>query len=175
MTSKTFTIKKENETVEDVTIFFNISNTTQENINYDIEGVYTKNNKKAVVNFDGEKGSVVIPNEETSVDLKILPKNNIIINKDEKITLTITKEVIGTTQKDNMDSTLEDEITDLIITDNNNVSSQVAKNNEVVISANESVSQVVSAANVNNVNDISKENLDSNIKQDLRKDTIYSA
>ena len=74
-----------------------------------------------------------------------------------------------------MDSTLEDEMTDLIITDNNNVSSQVAKNNEVVISANESVSQVVSAANVNNVNDISKENLDSNIKQDLRKDTIYSA
>ena len=72
-----------------------------------------------------------------------------------------------------MDSTLEDEITDLIITDNNNVSSQVAKNNEVVISANESVSQVVSAANVNNVNDISKENLDSNIKNSNNPEDLY--
>jgi hypothetical protein len=72
-TPGTFTIDRGADTAGDITVFFTISGNAQQNIDYDIQGVRTVENTVPTVTFDGGKGSVVIPDGQTSVDIKITP------------------------------------------------------------------------------------------------------
>ena len=90
-----FIIDREADTAGDITVFFTISGTAQQNIDYDIQGVRTVENTVPTVTFDGKKGSVVIPDGQTSVDIKIVPRDDIVSDGGETVTLTLTEEPTG--------------------------------------------------------------------------------
>ncbi|MDE5083420.1 MAG: FG-GAP-like repeat-containing protein, partial [Trichodesmium sp. St18_bin1] len=148
-TPGTFTIDRGADTAGDITVFFTISGNAQQNIDYDIQGVRTLENTFPTVTFDGEKGSVVIPNGQTSVDIKITPRDDVVADAGETVTLTLTEEPTGAPEQYDVSSTPGDKTATLTITDNTNPSSKVVGANEIIISNTADGANTVFAADVN--------------------------
>ena len=151
--SAIFTISRDN-TSDNITVFFDISGTAQQNIDYDIQGVRTLENTVPTVTFDGEKGSVVIPKGQTSVDIKITPRDDVVADAGETVTLTLTEEPTGAPDQYDVSLTPGDETATLTITDNTNPSSKVVGANEIIISNNADGANAVFAADVDGDGDV---------------------
>ncbi|MDT9341471.1 FG-GAP-like repeat-containing protein [Trichodesmium erythraeum 21-75] len=146
-TPGTFTIDRGRDAAGDVTVFFTISGTAQQNIDYDIPGVPT-------VTFDGEKGRVVIPDGQTRVDIKIVPRDDVVTDAGETVTLTLTEEPTGATQEYDVSSTPGDGTATLTITDTSSPSSKVVGASESIVSANANNAVSVFAADVDGDGDV---------------------
>ncbi|MDE5115918.1 MAG: DUF4347 domain-containing protein, partial [Trichodesmium sp. St2_bin2_1] len=131
-----FTIDRGAETTGDITVFFTISGNAQQNIDYDIQEVHTIDGTVPTVTLNGKEGTVVIPDGQTSVDIKIVPRDDIVTDGGETVTLTLTEEPTGVPQQYDVSSTPGDETATLTITDNTNPTSKVVGANEIIISTN---------------------------------------
>ena len=154
VTPGTFTIDRGVDTAGDITVFFTISGNAKQNIDYDIQGVRTVENTVPTVTFDGVKGSVVIPDGQTSVDIKITPREDVVADAGETVTLTLAKEPTGAPQQYEVSSTPGDETATLTRTDNANPTSRVVGVNEIIISTNAKGARSVFAADVDGDGDV---------------------
>ncbi|MDE5099709.1 MAG: DUF4347 domain-containing protein, partial [Trichodesmium sp. St16_bin4-tuft] len=149
-----FTIDRGEDTGGDLIVFFTISGTAQQNIDYDIQGVRTLENTVPTVTFNGGKGSVVIPDGQARVDMKIVPREDIVTDGEETVTLTLTEAPTGAAQQYDVSSTPGDETATLTITDNTNPPSKKVGVNEIVISDNANGAYSVFAADVDGDGDM---------------------
>ncbi|NEQ38838.1 MAG: VCBS repeat-containing protein, partial [Okeania sp. SIO3I5] len=148
-----FTVSRD-DTLGNITVFFTISGTATQNIDYDIRGVRTVENTVPTVTFDGEKGSVVIPAGQTSVDLEIVPRDDTVVDGGETVTLTLTDEPTGAPEQYDVTATPGNETATLTITDNPDATSKAVGANEIVISTNADAAYSVFAADVDGDGDM---------------------
>ncbi|MDT9341472.1 VCBS repeat-containing protein, partial [Trichodesmium erythraeum 21-75] len=153
-TPGTFTIDRNGNRTGDLTVFFTISGTAQQNIDYDIQGARTLDNTVATVTFDGQKGSIVIPDGQTRADIRIVPRNDLVADAGETVTLTLTEAPTGVPQQYELSSTAGDETATLTIRDNTNPGTKVLGENENIISTNADGASSVFAADVDRDGDL---------------------
>ncbi len=94
-TAATFTIDRGADTNGDITVFFDITGTAEYNIDYILEGVRTIDDvPPPVVTFNRttNKGSVVIPDGQTSVDIQLIPRDDTVADGAETVIITLTEE-----------------------------------------------------------------------------------
>ena len=129
-----FTIDRDTEKARGMAVFFTVSGNAQQKIDYHIPEARRIDGKMATIASKGKKGLVVIPDGQTRVDLKIVPRGNILTGVRGTLTLALTEEPTEEPQQYNVSPMTGDETEIVTIMDDTNLISQKAGLNEKTIS-----------------------------------------
>ena len=131
-----FTIDRDTEKARGMAVFFTVSGNAQQKIDYHIPEARRIDGKMATIASKGKKGLVVIPDGQTRVDLKIVPRGNILTGVRGTLTLALTEEPTEEPQQYNVSPMTGNETEIVTIMDDTNLISQKAGLNEKTISTN---------------------------------------
>ena len=131
-----FTIDRDAEKARDMAVFFTVSGNAQQKIDYHIPEARRIDGKMVTMASKGKKGLVVIPDGQTRVDLKIVPRDDILIGVGGTLTLALTEEPTEEPQQYNVSPMTGDETEIVTIMDDTNLISQKVGLNEKTISTN---------------------------------------
>ena len=104
--------------------------------------------------FNGTTGSVVIPDGQTSVNIQIIPRDDVVVDGAETAILTLTEEPAAAPDRYAVTTTPGDETATLTITDNPTPTTKVLGTSENVISTNASAAYSVFAADADGDGDV---------------------
>ena len=131
-----FTIDRDTEKARGMAVFFTVSGNAQQKIDYHIPEARRIDGKMAAIASKGKKGLVVIPDGQTRVDLKIVPRGNILTGVRGTLTLALTEEPTEEPQQYNVSPMTGNETEIVTIMDDTNLISQKVGLNEKTISTN---------------------------------------